>query len=302
MKLSFIIVTYNSANFIGDCINSIVRQECNDITSEIILIDNASTDSTAEILRNKFPNILLKENLENVGFATAVNQVVSLSQGEYILLLNPDTIIKDNFIEKLFSFLQNTPDASIVGVKLVDENNKHQPSSWKKISLLTIFIEMLLPYDLSIKLVTETPDKPSRVQNVSGACMLIRRDVFEKLNGFDARFFLYYEEIDFCMRAIKKGYKVYYTPEIEVVHFAAKSSSDNKEAFFFNLYHNKLLFIKKHFSYPFYLTGYLLIIIGILLRIFVAAIAGMITFRMHLLRLSKSLIFVLLKIIKSRYR
>jgi N-acetylglucosaminyl-diphospho-decaprenol L-rhamnosyltransferase len=300
MKLSFIIVTYNSADYIGDCLNSIVWQQPIDITSEFILIDNASTDSTVEILKNKFPDILLKEKRENVGFAAAVNQAVYLSQGEYILLLNPDTIIKGSFIEKLFSFLHNTPDASIVGVKLVDENYKHHPSAWKKKSLLSILLEMLLPYAISIKLVTKSPKTPMQVDNVSGACMLIRRDVFEKLNGFDTRFFLYYEEIDFCMRANKKGYKVYYNPEIEVVHFAAKSSSNDKEAFFYNLYHSKLLCVKKHFSYPFYLTTYLLVIVGILLRIFVSFIAGLVTFRRRLLRLSKSLIFVLIKIIKSR--
>jgi GT2 family glycosyltransferase len=302
MPISFIIVTHNSADFIGDCINSVSCQKSNDITTEIILVDNASTDSTVEILRNKFPDILLKENRENVGFAAAVNQAVSYSNREYILLLNPDTIIKENFIEKIFSSMQKYPDASIVGVKLVDEKKKHHPSAWKKISLMTIFVEMFFPYNLSIKLVTEQPVKPSRVQNVSGACMLIRRDVFKKLNGFDTRFFLYYEEIDFCMRANKKGYKVYYNPEIEVVHYTAKSSSNDKEDFFFNLYNNKLLFIKKHFSFPFYLTGYLFIITGILLRIAVSVIAGVATFRKNLLRLSKSLIFVLIKIIKSRYR
>jgi GT2 family glycosyltransferase len=301
IDLSYIIVTYNSADFIGSCLDSIDAQKSGYIKTEIIIVDNASTDSTAEMAKKQFPDLTLKENRENVGFAAAVNQAVSLSTGGYILLLNPDTIIKENFLEKYFSFLKNTSDASIVGVKLVDENNKHQPSAWKKISLLTIFIEMLFPYNLSIRLVTKSPETPRQVDNVSGACMLVRRDAFEKLNGFDTRFFLYYEEIDFCMRATQKGYKVYYNPDIEVCHFIAKSSSENRESFFFNLYYNKLLFIKKHFSYPFYLTGYLLIIIGILLRIFVSSIVGLVTYRRHLLRLSKSLIFVLIKIIKSRY-
>ncbi len=301
MNLSFIIITFNSADFISDCLNSIAHQQSNDITSEIILIDNASTDPTAVILNNKFPDILLKENRENVGFAAAVNQAVSLASGEYIMLLNPDTIIEENFIEKLFSFLHNTPDASIVGVKLVDENNKHQPSAWKKVSFLTIFSEMFFPYNISIKLVTKTPDKPSRVENVSGACMLIRHDVFEKLNGFDTRFFLYYEEIDFCLRANQRGYKVYYNPYIEVVHFASKSSSNHREIFFFNLYNNKLLFIRKHYSYPFYIVAFILVLIGLSLRAAISFIAGCLSFRKHLFRLSKSIIFVLIKIIKSNY-
>ncbi len=301
MNLSYIIVTYNSADFIGDCLNSIARQKSNEITSEVILIDNASKDSTVEIVRNKFPQVILRENRENVGFATAVNQAFSLSKGENVLLLNPDTILKDNFTGKLLAFTNRTPDASVTGVKIVDENNKHQPSSWKKISLLTTIAETLLPYNISINLVTEKPNKPTKVENVSGACMLVRRDALERLNGLDTRFFLYYEEIDFCLRAQQKGYSVYYNPDIEVVHFAAKSSSNDREAFFFNLYHNKLLFIRKHYSYPFYIVVFILVLIGLLLRAAVSFIAGCLSFRKHLFRLSKSLIFVFIKIVKDTY-
>lgn len=301
IDISFIIVTYNSVNFIGNCLNSIARQQSNNITSEVVLIDNASKDSTVEIVRKQFPQVILRENRENVGFAVAVNQAFSLSKGEHVLLLNPDTILKDNFIGDLFSFLNSTPDASITGVKIVDENNKHHPSSWKNISLLTMIMETLLPYNISINLVTEKPNKPTKVENVSGACMYIHRDVFEAMNGFDERFFLYYEEIDFCRRANQSGYNVYYNPDIEVVHFAAKSSSNDREAFFFNLYHNKLLFIGKHYSYPFYIVVFILVLIGLFLRAATSFIAGCLSFRKHLFRLSKSLIFVFIKIIKNTY-
>lgn len=301
INLSFIIVTYNSAGFIVNCLNSVARQQSNEITSEVILIDNASKDLTVEIIRKKFPQVILKENRENVGFAVAVNQAFSLSKGEHILLLNPDTILKDNFIGDLFSFINSTPDVSITGVKIVDENNNHHPSSWKKISLMTTLFEILFPYNISIKLVTEKPNKPTKVENVSGACMYIRRDVFEAMNGFDELFFLYYEEIDFCLRANQRGYKVYYNPDIEVIHFAAKSSSNDREAFFFNLYHNKLLFIRKHYSYPFYIVVFVLVCFGLLLRAAVSFIVGCLSFRKHLFRLSKSLIFVFTKIIRDRY-
>lgn len=301
INFSYIIITYNSADFIGNCLSSIVRQQSNNITSEVILIDNASKDWTVDIVRQQFPYVILRENRENVGFAAAVNQAVSIAKGEYILLLNPDTVLSDKFIYELFSFLKSTPDASIVGVKVVDENNKHHPSTWKKVSFLTVLTEMLLPYDMSIKLVTDSPTTPARVENVSGACMLVRRDVFNAMNRFDERFFLYYEEIDFCLRANKKGYRIYYNPEIKVIHFATKSSSNNREAFFFNLYHNKLLFINKHFSYSFFIVAYLFVLIGIFLRIVVSFAFGCVSFKKNLFRLSKSLILVLFKIIKSNY-
>lgn len=299
INFSYIVISYNSADFITGCLNSIIQQESNDITSEVILIDNASEDSTVEIVRKKFPQIILKENLENVGFAAAVNQAVSNSKGKYILLLNPDAVLKDNFVNGLFSFVNKTPDASIIGVKIVDGNNKHQPSAWKNVSFFTLLVEMLLPYDASIKLVTESPNTPALVENVSGACMLIRRDTFQTLGGFDERFFLYYEEIDFCKRVKQKGYKIYYNPDLEVIHFAAKSSSNDPEVFFFHLYRSKLLYIKKHFSNPFYLISLVLVIVGLFLRAIVSFIAGCFSFHKHLFRLSKSLIFVLFKIVKE---
>jgi GT2 family glycosyltransferase len=302
IDISYIIVTYNSERFIDNCLSSVVSQKREQIDSEIIVIDNASTDSTVEILKNRFPNILLKKNPENIGFAVAVNQAFSLSNGKYIILLNPDTVIEDKFSEKIFYFLKATPRVSILGVKLIDSRNEHQPSVWKKISTTTVIFEMLLPYTFSVKLVTESPVRPCQVLNVSGACMLIRRDVFEKLEGFDTRFFLYYEEIDFCLRAREKGYEVYYNPDIEVVHHFAKSSFQNDELFFLNLYENKLLLIEKHFGYTFYLFSFNMVLVGISLRIIISFLGGLLTFKRRLLRLSKSLIFVLINIIKSRYR
>lgn len=297
--LSYIIVTYDSADHIVNCLRSIYGQKSINVKSEIIIIDNASSDSTVDVIAKQFSQVSLKQNHKNLGFAAAVNQAVSASHGEYILLLNPDTVLEHNFLEIMFSFLQKTPDADIVGVKLVDENNNHHPSAWKKVSLMTILFEMILPYSLSIKLVTQSPEKPSIVQNVSGACMLIRRDVFDKLNGFDTRFFLYYEEIDFCKRAVQSGYKVYYNPDTIVTHFISKSTFKDQASFFFNLYNGKLLYIKKHFNFPFYAAAYCLIVIGIILRIIISFISGLVTFRNGLLRLSKSLIFALIKIIKT---
>lgn len=300
VDLSNIIITFNSAPYVENCLNSIFAQQSN-VNYETIVIDNASTDSSVDIVKKKFPNVILKVNSINLGFSAAINQAVNLTTGKYILLLNPDTVLSRNFLEKLFNFIKEFSDCSIAGVKIIDTNDKHQPSSWKKMSLLTVFFENLLPYQLSIKLVTKNSTTLTQVENVCGACMLIRRDVFEELGGFDERFFLYYEEIDFCLRANQRGYKVYYNPYVEVVHFASKSSSNHREIFFFNLYNNKLLFIRKHYSYPFYIVAFILVLIGLSLRAAISFIAGCLSFRKHLFRLSKSIIFVLIKIIKSNY-
>lgn len=299
INLSYIIVTYNSAKYISNCLHSILSQKSDEIRSEVIVIDNDSKDETVDFIKEKFPQVVCKKNNNNVGFAVAVNQAASISKGKYILLLNPDTVLSDNFIVSLFSFVNKTTDASVVGVKIVDDRFTHQPSVWKKPSFFTILAEMLLPYSLSIKIVTLSPDKPTLVENVSGACMLIKRDVFQKLDGFDEGFFLYYEEIDFCKRAKQAGYKIYYNPNISVVHYATKSSFNEPEIFFYNLYKNKLRFIRKHYKNSFYIVSYVVVLTGIILRTLVAFLAGVFSLNKNLIKLSRSLIFALIKIIRG---
>ncbi len=295
LNLSVIIVTYNSAEFIDNCIKSIELNNHHDI--ELIVVDNASTDSTSQIIKNKFPNITLIQNRKNIGFAAAVNQAAILSKSDYLLLLNPDTTLESNFFNKLLISIEGKSDLLIIGFKLVGVNGEHQPTCWKTPSLKTLLSEMFLPYKLSLQLVTENKHSLSEVDSVSGACMLLKREVFEKLQGFDERFFMYLEDIDFCLRARKSGYKVFINPDIIVVHHIAKSSWQDMQSFFLNIYKSKIYFFRKHYRTANFLLAFLLIIIGIKLRIVMYFISGVLSFNKKLISLSKYHIFVLKKII-----
>lgn len=296
-EFSILIVTYNSAEYITGCLQSIISQNLSDI--EIVVVDNFSKDDTGSIIKSKFPQVKYFQNSANLGFAKAVNESMKHLNGKYILLLNPDLIVGKDFFYRIYNLLKDKGEIDILGVKLLEENGEVQPSSWKKISLLTVLTEMLLPYQISKKLVTIVPKNFSEVENVSGACMLIRKEVFHSLNGFDENFFLYYEEIDFCRRAKKLGYKIFYIPDIEAIHFGSKSTSNDRQIFFENLYKNKLYFIKKHFGKLFYATSYFIVITGILLRIIFGFIFGFVFFNRNLIRISQSLILVLIKLIKN---
>lgn len=294
--LSYIIVTYNSASYIQNCLNSIFQQDTT--SSEIIVIDNASKDFTVEILKTKYPEVSLIENHENLGYAAAVNKASSIANGEWLLILNPDTILPENFYSNIQSFFKNYPHISIVGMKLVNIQNKVQFSAWRRISILTLILEMMLPYFISKKIITVKAHKLRIVHNISGACMLIKKDVFKELNGFDEEFFLYYEDSDLCYRASKLGYKIYYNPEIEVIHNFASSSWKDLNSFFLNFYKSKLIYYKKHFRKFYYRIAYLLIIMGIVLRIVIYSISGF--FLKHLHQLSRSHIFALRNIVNKK--
>lgn len=301
LNLSILIVTYNSEKYIYRCLQSLHSQTSNNINYDVLVIDNASCDNTVNIIRNNFPDVKCIQNTENLGYAKAVNIGVNNLSGEYVLLLNPDVILYNDFFTKLEHFLKEKEryKFSVLGVKLIDEKGKTQPSCWKRVTIFTIIAEMLLPYQISKFLVTVSPDELTEVENVSGACMLVVKKDFETLSGFDTNFFLYYEEIDFCLRARKElNLKVLYNPYIEVIHYGMKSTAGDKGIFFHHLFKSKLYFIKKHFSKTFYSVSFIIVLVGILLRSIIAFLAGIFSVNKNLIKTSRSLIFILIKLLK----
>ncbi|MBI3788662.1 MAG: glycosyltransferase family 2 protein, partial [Ignavibacteriales bacterium] len=210
--LSIVIVTYNSAGVIRRCLDSVFGQELAPYTLEVIIVDNASTDETKDIVLTYSSKIRVVENTENRGFAAAANEGASLAQSALLLFSNPDTYVEPGSLKKMLAFFPEHSEISIAGCRMLHENGTKQRSCWKKPNLATLIAEMVLPYDVSLKLVTEEPQQTSTVPSVSGACMLIKRSDFVNLHGFDTDFFMYYEDIDFCVRAQQAGLKTYYYP------------------------------------------------------------------------------------------
>ncbi|MBI3766486.1 MAG: glycosyltransferase family 2 protein [Ignavibacteriales bacterium] len=296
--LSIIIVTHNSAEVIVECLRSIFTPEQTHVPFEVIAIDNASRDETVVRIRAAFPNVVLLENKVNVGFGAAVNQGFARSRGKIVLFLNPDTVLQNNLLNDLVSFFETHPVAAIVGPKVVDQLGLHHPSCWKTPSLMTVACESFLPYRLSLALTTTCPSQTEEVPMVSGACLAVRREVFERLKGFDERFFLYYEDADFCLRARLLGYHIYFFPAATVIHRVHQSYNGDLRKFFLYVYTSKIIFFRKHSSRTIARIVRWFIVCGVLLRIPIYALFGVLTLNKELLRLSKYHTFVLPKLLR----
>ena len=293
---SIIIVTYNSSKLITPCLDSLYHTEGIVLPFEVIVVDNASSDGTVEMIGKKFQQVRIIENKENKGYGAAVNHGAEIAEGKFLIILNPDTIVSENFLQSLSEFFQTTPDAAIVGCRLIGADGVQHASCWHDPRLWTVLCEMFLPYSVGLPLVTEKPTTTKTVDMVSGACLAIKRNIFQQLNGFDEQFYMYYEDSDLCLRARNMGLKVFFHPAISVMHQWGGSTND-MVLFFSRVYRSKLLFIRKHRSAWQYPVAYLLIVFGFCLRIIAYFIVGGLSFNKKLLRLAKYYTLTLKKLL-----
>lgn len=255
-NLSVLIVNLNTAKFLYQCLTSIYGNTY----TEIIVVDNASQDDSVKIVKNNFPTVKLIENDKNVGFSVANNQGLSESSGEYILLLNSDTIVKDQAIEKMMNFLENNPNAGAIGPKLLSKDNEIQRSFFRFPSLICEmfyrypFKEFKISKNYSISYHDWQTLKIKEVDWISGACLMLKRKVINKIGFLDPDYFLYFEDVDICLRIKKAGYKVYYYPEAEVIHIGQRSSRTEFSFIISEWQKSRLLYFKKHHSLFSYLV------------------------------------------------
>lgn len=227
VKISVIIVSYNSQDFIEECLASVLRYIPR--MGEIIVIDNGSEDKTLEILEKFGLMIKLIKSDKNLGFSKANNLVSKEASGEYLFFLNPDTEINRPIFNELINYYDKTPDCGLVGSKLVMEDNQTQPSVRKLPTVYGAFKEYVLGMKGEYSEYVPDGNEPIEVEMVYGAAMLIRKDLFEKLNGFDEKYFLYYEDADLCKRVRESGKKNYYYPKVSIKHLVgATKSSQNR--------------------------------------------------------------------------
>jgi GT2 family glycosyltransferase len=243
ISFSLVIVTYNSGAVIGSCLESFHESP----GIEIVIVDNASTDNTVHLIESRFPAVILLKNSINKGFAAAANQGFARTSATWVMFLNPDTTIPENKINLLPEILRDQTQWSIAGCRMVDQSGNPQVSCWKSPSLFSLFLESSLPYSVSLPLITELPDTAREVEMVSGGCIIVRRDIFTELGGFDERFFLYYEDADLCLRARRAQHRIWYLPDIPVSHHVAISTEGNRGKFFEYIYSSKRAFYRKHF-------------------------------------------------------
>lgn len=249
--LSIIIVSFNTKQITKDCIDSALKSLKNaDLSYEMIIVDNESKDGSVEMLKNlvaKVQNLELIQNKTNVGFGKANNQGVKQARGKYVLLLNSDTVVLNDAILKLFEFYKkNEDEVHFVGGKLLNKDRTSQPSAAHFFSLPIIFGALFLKGDYW-GLTRSSPTNLRRVDWVSGACILTKKEHFEKLNGFDENIFIYMEEVDLLYRAKKQGYSTYFYPEAQFIHFGS-ASSGGKTFPILQVYKGFLFFYRKHRS------------------------------------------------------
>jgi len=255
MQLSVIIVSYNSIRVLENCLFS-VQKAIQTIDGEIIIVDNNSKDKSKEYLPSKFQGVKFIFNNENLGFAKACNQGFKISSGHYILFLNPDTVLSEASLTDCISFLKTHEDAGAIGVRMLDEKGKFlkeskrglpSPSAsfYKLFGLTAIFPGSKTIAEYYQGHLPESENNP--VEVLSGAFMMIKRTVFEKVNGFDESFFMYGEDIDLSLRISQSEYKNYYLGKVSITHLKGGSTTYNYK-YVKDFYGAMKLFVKKHYG------------------------------------------------------
>lgn len=244
--LSVIIVTFRSSDVFPGLLDSLERQDLPAERFELIVVDNGSGAEPVGGVTERFPRSRLLENGENRGFAAAANQGSRLATGKYLLFLNPDTVLEKSCLRSGCRFLDANADVGVLGSRLISPNGNEQPSCWNAPSWKNLITETFLPHRLAEGMVTLRPNKTISVPAVSGACLFTRRDVFERVGGFDELFFMYYEDLDYCRRVEAEGYRVMHFHEPAAVHAIASSSHKNLDSFFTTIHRSRLFFYRKY--------------------------------------------------------
>lgn len=280
MKLSVIIVNYNVKYFLEVCVHS-VQRAIQGIDAEIIVVDNNSTDGSMQMLAEKFPDVVRIENNNNAGFGKANNQGVAIAKGEYILFLNPDTVMPEDFFSKMLAYMDAHPKAGSIGPKLFDGKGQFAPDGKKSFPSLSVAIFKTTginkvfsksPYFNKYYAVNIGEDQTAAVDVLSGCCMLVRASILPQIGGaFDEDYFMYCEDVDLSYRIQKAGYHNIYYPEVVLIHY--KGESTRKATLSYVRIFNEALstFVKKHYSKNNARLFILFINIGIVLRAILSA-------------------------------
>ncbi|HUW07572.1 MAG TPA: glycosyltransferase [Williamwhitmania sp.] len=256
MKLSIIIVSYNVKDFLDQCLLS-VKKAINGIDAEVFVVDNLSVDGSSKMVREHHSWAKLIENDKNSGFAVANNQAIRQSSGEYVLLLNPDTLVQEHTFTTCIQFMDSHPEAGALGVKMIDGKGAYLPESkrglptpavafYKISGLIKLFprSKRFAHYYLGHLSKNETHE----IEILAGAFMFMRTSVLAQTGLLDEAFFMYGEDIDLSYRILKAGYKNYYTPETSIIHYKGESTKKGSINYVVIFYKAMILFAKKHFN------------------------------------------------------
>ncbi|MCR4582158.1 MAG: glycosyltransferase family 2 protein [Prevotella sp.] len=248
MKLTVVIVSYNVRDFLQQCLESVFKALQNGVDGEIYVVDNRSSDDSVEMVRTRFPEVHLIANKENVGFSCANNQAIRLSHSDYVLLLNPDTLIEEDTLSKAVAFMDEHPQAGGAGVQMHNADGTLAPESRRAVPTPWVAGLKMLGKDARYYMSHLPWDQPSRIEVISGAFCLLRRTALDKVGLLDEEFFMYGEDIDLSYRLLKGGYENWYLP-LPIVHFKGQSTQKSSFRYVHVFYQAMLIFFRKHYGH-----------------------------------------------------
>lgn len=250
-----VIVSFNTRKLLDVCLASLFAglREAK-LRGEVFVVDNASSDGSPEMVRERYPEVQLTANERNLGFAAANNLALRQSRGGYILLLNPDSQLMNGALGKMLSFLEAHPEVGMVGAGLLYPDGRFQHSAFKFPTLAMTFFDFfplnhrIINSRLNGRYPMTYYEGPFPIDHPLGAALMVRREVLEQVGLLDERFFIYCEEIDWCMRIKRAGWQIWCVPEAQVIHHEAQSTRQFREAMFVELFRSRYLLFAKHYG------------------------------------------------------
>ena len=276
MDVTICIVSYQTRNLLRDCLNSIF-DTAGSLSFEVIVVDNHSDDGTVEMVNAEFPGVRLLVNDHNAGYTRPNNQAMRESKGRYIVLLNPDTVVKPKAIAGLFGFLEVNPQIGIVGPKVLNRDGtlqkqcrRSEARPWDSFCYFS-GLSRLFPHDRRFAgyLMTYLDENMTHeAEAVSGSCMMIRRQVIEQIGYQDENFFAYQEDTDYCRRARLAGWKVFYNPLAQITHYGGEGGS-NVQPFrsIIEWHRSYYLYYRKHFARDYFFAFNSIYYLGMLIKL-----------------------------------
>jgi len=272
MDLSVIIVSHNTRELLALCLDSLLTNLASSALGyEVIVVDNASRDQTVEMVGERFPQVQLLANEENLGFAAANTQGLKVGKGNYLLLLNPDTLVRGEALQLMLQFLVSHPRVGMVGPKLLYPDGRLQHSAFSFPTLPMIFLDF---FPLNHRLINSRLNgrypkalyeagEPFPVDHPLGAAMMVRRETVDQVGPLDEGFFIYCEEIDWCMRVKEMGWEIFCLPQAEIVHYVGRSTGQFREAMYVELHRSRHRLYEKHYGPAFRLMARLIVGLGV---------------------------------------
>lgn len=248
-RVTVIIINWNTKELLARCLDTVCENDC-----EVIVVDNGSSDESVSIVKERFPNVRLILNSDNLGFATANNKALHEAHSEYILFLNTDVILNEGVLEEMIEFMDKHPMAGLCSPSLLRQDNSLQESY---ISFPNLFTELFGRFNY------RHCKTPSKVQSIRGACMLARANAVKDIGGFSERYFLFLEETDLCMRLHKNGYEVWYLPAVKVYHTGGGSAGEEKTGARIEYWRSRYIFFREYYSH----FQYILLNIGLFIKL-----------------------------------